>query len=87
VINGSNRLTIEGYRPEWLGSESYFMEGEAELPRRVDLALNMCLAVERVDLALTFSKCAVYLHLVLAATSGLCVLPRLEFHWSAVLLF
>jgi hypothetical protein len=60
------------------------MEGEAELPRWVDLALNMCLVGERI---LSLSKRAVYLHLVLAATSGLCVLPRLEFHWSAVLLF
>ena len=43
-----------------------------------DLALNMCLVVERM---LSFSKRAVYLHLVLAATSGLCILTRLEFRW------
>ena len=80
VINGSNRLTTEGYQPEWLCGESYFIEGEAELPRWVDLALNMCLVVETIVL---FTKHVMYLHFVLTATSALhCA----SFHLSAVLL-
>lgn len=61
--------------------ESYFIVGEAELPRCADLVLNTCLLVETM---LLFSKRAVYFHLVLSATPGLCVLPRLEFHRSSV---
>jgi hypothetical protein len=69
VINGSNRLTI---RPKWLGGEKLLHGGDTELPSWVDLALDICLLVETM---LSFSKLAVYLHLVLAAKSGLCILP------------
>lgn len=84
VINGSNRLTI---RPKWLGGEK-LLHGDTELPSWVDLALDNCLLVETM---LSFSKRAVYLHLVLAAKSGLWPVhppnPKIEFHGSAMLLF